>query len=570
MDPSAFLERLQGVKRSGKGWLACCPAHDDANPSLKIDVGDDGRILLRCHANCSFDSIVAATGFTRADLAGDSGGNGNGGKPRREKVAEYCYTDAEGRPVYYRDRFEWLDHGQRQKAIYPRQLDGSRKGCPPLPYHLHQVLATVRAGGVVVLVEGEKAADALAEHSYTATTTGGATSWRPEFARYFAGARVVLWPDADAPGEEYVAAVARDLEGVATELRVLRFPGAAEHWDAADYFAEGGTPEQLDQLLADAPAWAPAAPPEPEMPAYLTLAALLERPELLAPPESVLPRLAYRGRAVLLAGPDKSGKSTFVADGAAHLTRGRAWLGEAVRRGQVVWCGLEEHISDAVRRFRALEADPERIRLLVLAPPDVLARTRRALDELPADLLVVDSLTEYARVACGGVPDDGDAAGWSAVIRPLVALAREYHLAVIVVHHVRKSDGTYRGSTELAAAVDALLELVMPLTGEDASLRRLRGRGRWPIEPCTLTLDGNDRYQLAGGMPVSLDARVLIYVEDNPGSSRNQVRKNVGGRATAVDAAIDRLLTTGAIANVGTPDRPQLAKASVQGALEGL
>ena len=41
-----LLERLTNTKRNGAGWNACCPAHDDHNPSLSISEGDDGRILI--------------------------------------------------------------------------------------------------------------------------------------------------------------------------------------------------------------------------------------------------------------------------------------------------------------------------------------------------------------------------------------------------------------------------------------------------------------------------------------------------------------------------------------------
>ena len=31
-----ILDRLSGVKKSGKGWSAPCPAHDDRRPSLSV------------------------------------------------------------------------------------------------------------------------------------------------------------------------------------------------------------------------------------------------------------------------------------------------------------------------------------------------------------------------------------------------------------------------------------------------------------------------------------------------------------------------------------------------------
>lgn len=39
---------------------ACCPAHDDKNPSLSITAGERGRLLLHCFARCSYQDIVRA------------------------------------------------------------------------------------------------------------------------------------------------------------------------------------------------------------------------------------------------------------------------------------------------------------------------------------------------------------------------------------------------------------------------------------------------------------------------------------------------------------------------------
>lgn len=59
-----ILERLRKVKRTGRNnWLACCPAHDDNNPSLTLHESDTGLIVARCHAECSFESIVEGVGL---------------------------------------------------------------------------------------------------------------------------------------------------------------------------------------------------------------------------------------------------------------------------------------------------------------------------------------------------------------------------------------------------------------------------------------------------------------------------------------------------------------------------
>lgn len=63
-----ILSRLDKVRRTGPDrWIACCPAHEDRSPSLAIRECDDGRILCRCFAECSFESIVAAVGLDMAE-----------------------------------------------------------------------------------------------------------------------------------------------------------------------------------------------------------------------------------------------------------------------------------------------------------------------------------------------------------------------------------------------------------------------------------------------------------------------------------------------------------------------
>lgn len=68
------LHRLNGVKSDGDGWMALCPTHDDTRPSLSVDTGDDGRVLLNCFAGCETDEIVRSLGFEMSDLFPDQRG----------------------------------------------------------------------------------------------------------------------------------------------------------------------------------------------------------------------------------------------------------------------------------------------------------------------------------------------------------------------------------------------------------------------------------------------------------------------------------------------------------------
>jgi len=63
MTPSELEYIARGLgksQRSGNGFVARCPAHDDQNPSLSLSLGDQGQFLAHCHAGCSFKNIIDA------------------------------------------------------------------------------------------------------------------------------------------------------------------------------------------------------------------------------------------------------------------------------------------------------------------------------------------------------------------------------------------------------------------------------------------------------------------------------------------------------------------------------
>lgn len=68
----ALLNRLHKVRKSGNGYSACCPAHDDRNPSLGITQHPDGRILIFCRAGCGGAEVMEAIGMSLADLYPDA------------------------------------------------------------------------------------------------------------------------------------------------------------------------------------------------------------------------------------------------------------------------------------------------------------------------------------------------------------------------------------------------------------------------------------------------------------------------------------------------------------------
>ena len=63
-----LLARLDGVRRSGNGWMAKCPAHADRSASLSVAEGADGRVLLHCFAGCPVTDVLASVGLQVGDL----------------------------------------------------------------------------------------------------------------------------------------------------------------------------------------------------------------------------------------------------------------------------------------------------------------------------------------------------------------------------------------------------------------------------------------------------------------------------------------------------------------------
>ncbi len=256
---AALLERLDGVRRSGAGWEARCPAHEDRRASLGVAEGQDGRALLTCHAGCDTAAIVSALGLTMADLFPP---RERQDRPARKVVATYDYRDETGALLYQVVRFEPKGFAQRRpggNGGWTWSMAGARR----VLYRLPEVLAAVKAGRTLCVVEGEKDVDALAAVGVTATTNpGGAGKWAAECGEALRGAKVMVLPDNDDPGRKHADQVAAALDGIAAEVRVVALPDLPPKGDVSDWLAAGGTVRDLARLWEAAPGWVPGAPLE--------------------------------------------------------------------------------------------------------------------------------------------------------------------------------------------------------------------------------------------------------------------------------------------------------------------
>lgn len=252
--------RLKGVRRGGRGIAAKCPAHDDSRQSLSV-CESDGRILLKCFAGCSTQTIVNKLGLTWNDLfdkriekpktsnLGESinptvqrsrdGGMVYFAKSQGHIHDIYPYIDEHGEVLYENVRYYPKGFRQRRtdkfgNPIY--NLEGVRR----VPYRLPELIAAKEQQSDVFLCEGEKDADALRELGFTATSF---KNWREDFNQYIQGLHVIVCQDHDQPGVTMATEAAKILLRSASSVKIL------------DMYADRELPENHGLDISDYIRW---------------------------------------------------------------------------------------------------------------------------------------------------------------------------------------------------------------------------------------------------------------------------------------------------------------------------
>lgn len=240
----AILGQLEKVRETDEGYQACCPAHDDKTPSLSITQGEDGTILLYCHAGCSIDDICGAMEMKTSELFPQ--------KPMqvsRKIVDTYDYVDEQGQMLFQKLRYE--PKGFSCKA--PDKFGGWANKLTNVRKPLYN-LANVIKSNELYVCEGEKDVETLRKHGYTATSNfDGAGKWNGSYNEFFRDKIVYLLPDNDEVGRKHVANIFKNINSIASKCRVVELPGLPESGDVSDFFMNGGTVDSFNQICSDAP-----------------------------------------------------------------------------------------------------------------------------------------------------------------------------------------------------------------------------------------------------------------------------------------------------------------------------
>lgn len=213
----------------------------------------------------------------------------------------------------------------------------------------------------------------------------------------------------------------------------------------------------------------------------------LDTAKMLAqtPPDTqwVCEPIAARGHLTMLAGREKEGKSLLMqAVGVAMCDDdGGEVGGMTVRPGKYTSIDAENGELVVWRRTRGLElpfgAEDRFVTYEVAGMFDL----RDCVDEVAAvleaerpDLLVLDSF----RSLWGGKENETDEA--ASVLEPLLILAREYNVAIVLLHHKGKADDSpYRGSTAIGSTVECIASLGRVRDDPEPLRRRLTTRCRF-------------------------------------------------------------------------------------------
>lgn len=343
-----LLPKLDGIRRSGAGYTAKCPAHDDGHASLSVGPGKDHPVVLHCHAGCDRDVILERVGLTWAELCKPREGATGDGEwtPAGPAVAVYDYVDEQGTLLFQVCR-------TADKQFLQRRPDQSKKSgwawnlgeVRRVLYRLPKLLEAHDSGVRVWVVEGEKDVQALERAGEVATCCpGGAGKWRDEYGDHFVGCDVTIVADRDEPGQKHARTVAQNLEGPANTVRIVE---AKTGKDAADHLAAGNGLDEFEVT------WRDQTDAKPDLAPDLWEFIAVDDDER----EWVVPGLLERGDRLVWTGFEGLGKSMFIRQLAVTVAAGLDpfMLAEMDPR-RVLLIDCENSERQSRRKFRPLAA----------------------------------------------------------------------------------------------------------------------------------------------------------------------------------------------------------------------
>jgi hypothetical protein len=265
---SADLGRIASqylqMKQQGRELVGLCPFHKEKSPSFTVDPekglwkcfgcdrgGDVFTFVKEIEGLAEFSEVVERVAeMSGADVPARYVTPQADVKPapKPREVAVYRYEEEDGQPAYEIVRLEPGRDGKKKEF---RQRYRAASGEMVWKKHPRQVLyrlPEVLVASQVFICEGEKDADRLCSFNVVATTNAGGCKapWLPGYTQALAGKQVFIIPDNDDPGFLHASRIFHALQGVASEVLLVRLPIDKPGGDVSDFLDDGNT---LDDLL---------------------------------------------------------------------------------------------------------------------------------------------------------------------------------------------------------------------------------------------------------------------------------------------------------------------------------
>jgi hypothetical protein len=521
MQAEQIAKTLGNAKKANGQWVASCPVpshgkgNGDKNPSLSIDINDEGKPLFHCHGGCSQEDVfhtIRALNLLPELLERPDPLANIRPIPKVEFQQEWIYTDEDRQPVFVKQRLKVGDTGKTYR-LYKIDEAGRKQSTLSdariVPYNLPALLDAKTAGRNIFLVEGEKAADAIKSIGMIASTAHtGAGSWPAAITEYFAGAQVIILPDNDVAGWGYAYKAAEAILPIVKSLKVVDLGLQGQGDDAYEFIEEGGGRDKLVALVKAASiitSLDQLTMPERLNPVMNSIASAVQ--ELTAPAEDIAKEFAADppappkptkhiaiehwdsiqdepvkwlihsvipvGAFTALYGPPGSFKSFIALDIAESIATGRTWMGnEVIEQGAVLYiCGegfggvgarikacKQHHQTEdgapiyVIRHQLNLRASVEDFNALMIAIENLVSELG-----INFKMIIVDTL---ARAFGGG--NENDSADMGAFITACGRIQQIVQdCALMILHHSGKDQSRgLRGHSSLLGAVDTELELL--------------------------------------------------------------------------------------------------------------
>lgn len=506
-DPiDVVTEALAAAGSVLRGTSARCPAHEDHVASLSVRLGDDGRVLVHCHAGCTLDDVLGALGLSVADLFEARAARDNG------TLATYTYeTTPPMRVVRTIGKRFYQQHREAD-----RWVKGGVPTADRVLYRRSELVAEAARGGEVFVVEGEKDVESLRREGFCATTNLlGAGKWFARYAPDFKGAaRVIVVADKDEPGRRHARAVADSLRLVVPDVILCE---ALVGKDVTDHLIAGHGVDEL--VVLDESDDDPGSSQSDDD----GLLVLIDWNVVHDPEDDLVEGLVIPARWTQFVAPAKAGKSSLLMFVAVELSEGRnPFDGSPIEPVRVLYCDGEMGRDDLEELIVATGQDPARLANLHTSCERVRLDTETGavrllgrVDDLGVRLVVLDGLNGF--VAPGA--SEKDDTTWRPVFDLAVRPLKTRGVAVVSGDNMGKDQTRgSRGSSVKTDKADGVVE-IHP-TDKGVRLHPSHGRGgAYIAKDLSLDAEGFDRsrpirYRRASGSwPEGTTAGVALLDE---------------------------------------------------------